>query len=188
MHELDTADLDSPDLDTGDEDRPDGGRHRTAPSPRRRAVARLALGASAVLVAAGVGVLSADVAGLTGPTPTGAEELPMPQLSSQLPADPTFGQTVDISAAPSSPGEESSAAVIEPGPAAAVADPSPVAPAAPPAAQPPPAPRPPQPASVPTVRPGDSCPTPGANGVTASGKPTVCTSRPRDGRTRWRVA
>ncbi len=176
------------DLDTSDEDCPDTGRHRVAPSPRRRAAVRMALGASAVLVAAGVGVLSADVAGLTGPTPSAAVELPMPQLSSQPPADPTFRRTVDISASTTASGEKSSEAAIEAGSVAADAAPSPTAPPARPAPPPPPAPGAPLPASVPTVRPGDSCSTVGANGVTASGKPMVCASRPQDGQARWRVA
>ena len=56
MHEQDTVVLDLP----------KGGRHRLPASSLRRAVSRMSLGAAAVVLTIGLGVVAAVVTGLTG--------------------------------------------------------------------------------------------------------------------------
>jgi hypothetical protein len=177
MHEQDTAVL----------DRPTRGRHRPPASPLRRAASRMSLGATAVLMTIGFGVLAAVTTGLTGASPADLGGLSPRWLSLEEEAGPTSGRAANIGGRQGAERMPASdAAIAEP---AAVADEQPgtapmpdgaPAPADAPAAEPRP-----ERAPMSTVRPGDPCSSEGLAGITAGGKPTVCTRR-GDGRNRWR--
>jgi hypothetical protein len=169
VHQPDTLVLDHPTevLD---------GRHRSAPSTGRRALTRTAVSAVAVLVVATAGWFTADAVGLTRTDTTAAADLPREYLRPQG-DEPSPARAGHRSAAPAPETPPAPDAVDAGGPTAAV-------PARPPAvAVPPPtADRP----RVPSVRVGDTCSAPGAVGVTAKGKPAVCTAG--SGPTRWKNA
>ena len=165
-------------------DLPKGGRHRLPASSVRQAVSRVALGAAAVVLTIGLAVLAAVATGLTS-APVG-DLVGLPAPSTDAEADPTSARAGGIGARPTAePTPPSDAdvpdlAVVEEPPA-----PAPAETASPPADQPAPDDGPETP-PVSTVQPGDPCPGEGAAGITAGGKPTVCTQR-GDGRTRWRT-
>jgi hypothetical protein len=180
MHEQDTVVLHFPRR----------GRHRLPASSLRRAVSRMSLGAAAVVLTIGLAVVAAVATGLTGGQLGDFAGLPAPEPSHQSGAGP----------APALNGGIGSGATVEPTPASAAdvpdlavsavdeaPDPAPVGHASPaPAGDPAPvdgAESPP----VATVSPGDPCQAEGAAGITAGGKPTVCTRR-GDGRARWRTS
>ena len=178
-------------LDTSDEDRPLPGRHRATPSVTRRAAGRAAIWSVGVLAAAVLGVITAGAVGLTETSqgPAGAAAA----LASPGPpqTDPRVGRTIDIRRPSAARTQESVAADVVVDPAVEEPPPTPATGAErPPDDEPRPAEPARRPAEAPvrTVRPGDSCSAEGATGVTARGKPTVCTARSGDGRTRWRHA
>jgi hypothetical protein len=136
---------------------------------------RLTLSLGAALTAGTLGILAAQGMGLTETLPTAEIATPAPQTWDEPVAHPSFGRTEE--ATPSSPVTDPPPAVFFPG-----SDPVPtVAPA--------PAPTPAaDTAAAPTVKQGDPCPTEGANGLTAKGRPVTCSSGPGGGPTRWRRA
>jgi len=141
----------------------------------------------AVLLATAVlGLVTANAVGLTGLPVLDSEAASSPDTSDVLPVAPRFERTIDVPAqAPRSP--RASPAPVIPD----VAAPRPAAPAPPdaaPADEPAAAPPPPREPAHATVRPGDPCPSRGATGVTAGGKPTVCSGGRGHGRNRWRLA
>ena len=161
-------------LDLPDDAAP--GEDPSPPSVGRRVTTRLSLSLAAALAAGILGVLAAHGMGLTDMLPAAAIATPAPQLSDEPVAHPSFGRTVDLT--PSAPS-------TEPPPAVVVAP----APDAVPTAAPAPTPAPAaSTAAVPTVSQGDPCPTEGASGVTAKGRPVTCSSGPGGGPTRWRRA
>ena len=176
MHEQDTVVV----------DRPRRGRHRPAAAPLRQAVSRISLGATAVLMTIGFGVLAAVTTGLTGASPGDVGGLPAAWPALEQGADPTSGRATNIGArqtagrTPASDAvvPEAAAGVVDEQPRT-VADPAP-APAAAPAAEPRP-----ERAPMSGVQPGDPCSAQGLAGVTAGGKSAVCTRR-GDGQNRWR--
>jgi hypothetical protein len=169
-------------------DLPRGGRHRLQASALRRAVSRMSLGAAAVVLTIGLGVVAAVATGLTGMPVADFGGIPAPMTEAH--AGPTSASTAGIGVVPTAePVPASDAGVPEAaaGVADEVPDPVPAEPAPPvPAGDPAPvgeAEGPP----VSTVSPGDPCQAEGAAGMTAGGKPTVCTRR-GDGRARWRTS
>ena len=174
MHEQDTVVLDLP----------SGGRHRLQASSLRRAVSRMSLGAAAVVLTIGLGVVAAVATGLTNVPTVDLGGMPAPSTGAHAgPTSPragsiAVGPTAEPAAAsdvadPDVAAEEPASAPVEGAPPAPVADPAPVA-----GAESPP---------VSTVSPGDPCSSEGSAAVTSGGKPTVCMRR-GDGRTRWRVS
>jgi hypothetical protein len=177
MHEQDTVVLDLPRR----------GRHRLPASSLRRAVSRMSLGAAAVVLTIGLAVVAAVATGLTGGHLGDFAGLPAPEPSHQAGAGPTRALDGGIRAgATAEPTAESAADVPDLAANAVLPDPVPAGHASP---APPADPAPDDPGSPPvsTVSPGDPCQSEGAAGITAGGKPTVCTRR-GEGRARWRTS
>ena len=151
---------------------PARGRHRLGSSELRRAVGRMSLGGAAVLLTIVVGVLAAVGSGLTsasGDAAGGPAEWP----PAQVPADPTPARAGAIAVRPPVEVSPTTDAAAEPGPEQVVAERAPAAVARQP---------------IPEVRQGQPCSAEGARGVTAAGKPSLCTGERGDGRPRWRHA
>jgi|1186.fasta_scaffold110476_2 hypothetical protein len=178
---LDTEVLDVAVGDTSDEGVPSG-RHRAPASAARRTSVRLGLAALGVLVATGLGAVTADLVGLrdSGGSSPG---LPLPRVAQQRDGRPGPGRTTDLTAVPAPPSAESDvlpaapSAELQPEAAPAGDTWAPTADAGSPSA-----------ASVVMVRKGDSCPAVGQTGVTARGEAAVCTASPGKGPSKWRVA
>ena len=178
VQELDIQEMDTQELDTWDEGALSG-RHRAPAPAARRASLRLAVAAVSVLVATGLGAVTADVVGLTdsGGSSQGAPPQPIAQDRED---EPGPGRTTDLSAAQQ---------LLPPVPDAAPAAPSPeLRPQAPADAAASAPDADPSPASVVTVRKGNSCPEVGQTGVTERGEAAVCTASPGKGPDKWRVA
>jgi hypothetical protein len=167
-------------------DRPTGGRHRLPASSLRQAVRRMSLGAAAVVLTIGLGLLAAVATGLTGTPVDDLGGFPAP--STEAEAGPTSARAAGIGARltaeqiPASDGDvpELASDAVQP-------EPVPVGAASPTPAEDPAPDDGAERSPVPTVRPGDPCPGEGAAGSTAGGPSTVCTQR-GDGRTRWRLS
>jgi hypothetical protein len=166
---------------------PLSGRHRAAPRTVRQVAVRLSAGAGAFLVVAGLGVLTADLMGLTGAAPSAAVQVHPPSAPS-VRADPTFGTPLDLGATRADRAEPSPSSTEAAPPVPGSADPAPTV-DAPPAPAPEPASAPPPvPASRAVAQQGEPCSAEGARGTTAAGKPVVCTARGSGGEIRWRRA
>jgi hypothetical protein len=170
-------------------DRPRRGRHRLPASSLRQAVSRLPLRAAAVLLTFGLCVLAAVATALAGAPLVDLGGIPAPRPARETGAGPTSGRGAGTGARTVAEPTASDADVPDPVADVGVtlADPIPVAPAAP---APTDGPAPDDGADSPPVSgvsPGDPCPAEGTAGITAGGKPTVCTRR-GDGRARWRTS
>ena len=164
------------------------GRHRAGASVPRSGV-RLGLAALGVLVATGLGVVTADALGLSDAGNVVAVGDSLRELPPDPEEQPGMRRTVGLSAEPAPP------------PAASQADAPPAdPPAAPPAETPPPDPdagrapspdpdagRAPSPSPV-RVRKGDSCSAVGRTAVTGRGAAAVCTASRGNGPNKWRAA
>jgi hypothetical protein len=169
VHHLDTLVLDHP-TDVLDV------RYGSGPSAARRVLRRTVVGAAAVLVVALVGWFTADAVGLTRTDSTAAADLPTGYLraDSDEPSPARAGHPRPTPSPEPPPAPDTGA------PGRSTAELPVLAPAV----------RVPQPTSarpeVPSGKVGDTCTSPGAVGVTAKGKPVVCTAG--GGPTRWKHA
>jgi hypothetical protein len=156
------------------------GRHRAPASAVRRLSVRLGVAALGVILATGLGSVTADVLGLTEVGQTTAQGAPPRVIPPSPEEEPRPGRTVDLSTRPSIPAPQPDVVPAEPEqspPSAATA-----ASARPPVADAP------APAPVRTVRTGDSCATVGQTATTTRGAAAVCTASRGNGPNKWRAA
>ena len=166
-------------LDTSDEDAFPG-RHR-APAIRWMAT-RLGIAALGILLAAGLGAVTADVLGLTDLGQVASESGPPQGIPAVRETEPRPRPTIDLATRPSPAAPSSDALPAEPeleeAPTAVATEPANTSTAA----------REPRPTPVRTVRTGDSCTTVGQAATTARGGVAVCTASPGNGPNKWRAA
>ena len=154
-------------LDTSDADASPG-RHRATAPPARRMSVRLGLAALGVLLAGGLGVVTADALGLTEVGHATVADGPARVVPTDAAGEPRAGRTIDLHSRPSLPAPRPEAV----GPVSPPEQPSPVT--AVQAAPAPPLPDPArQPAPVRTVRTGDPCAAVGQTAITDRGSTAV---------------
>ncbi len=163
------------------------GRHRALTSVRRRVAVVLGAAVLGIVVATGLGVVAADVVGLSGGGRAASEEGMARGILAAREEEPRAGRTVDLTARPPVPPAVPEGDAPPAGPSPEQPFPAAAAAEADEPATPPGAGR--APASAPVrVRTGDSCPAVGRTGVTGKGDAAVCTASPGNGPNKWRVA
>lgn len=166
-------------LDRPDED-PIPGRHRAPSSAAGLLSLRLGIAALGVLLATGLGAVTADVLGLTEVARGTAQAGPPRAIPPEPEEEPRARGTVELAARPALP----------PPPEVRPAEPSPEQP--PPAAAPESpgrlSPAADAPAPVGIVRTGESCPAIGRTAITDRGRTAVCTASRGNGPNKWRAA
>ena len=169
-------------LDTSDEDTFPG-RHRAPASLARKATVRLGIAVLGVLVATGLGVVTADLLDLTRTWQVGSEGGSLSEIPLDREEEPRVGRAIDLTVGPPladapQPADLPVDPVSErPAPVAAAVEPAPASSGGTAS-----------PAPVRRVRTGDTCPAVGRTGVTGKGDAAVCTASPGNGPNKWRVA
>jgi hypothetical protein len=157
------------------------GRRRAPSSAVRRMATRLGIAALGVLLATGLGAVTADVLGLTDLGQVASESGPRQGIPAVRETEPRPRPTMDLTTRPSPAAPSSDALPAEPeledAPTAAATEPANTSTAA----------REPRRAPARTVRKGDTCPTVGQAATTARGDVAVCTASRGNGPNKWRA-